>query len=65
MYLVIALAAGGLLLVQSLLSDPIWVGVVFAILASILVVRLNRDVLAVKDTFPELMRIPLVRLLWR
>jgi len=64
-YLVIALAAGGLLVVQSLLAVPIWVGVLLAMVASVLVVRLNRDILDVKETFPELMRIPLVRLLWR
>jgi len=64
-YLVIALAAGGLLLVQSLLAVPIWIGVLLAIVASVLVVRLNRDILDVKETFPELTRIPLVRLLWR
>ncbi|MBN8636751.1 MAG: flippase [Anaerolineae bacterium] len=64
-YLVIALAAGGLLVVQSLLAVPIWVGVLLAMVASVLVVRLNRDILDVKETFPELTRIPLVRLLWR
>jgi len=64
-YIVIALAAGGLLLIQSLLSVPIWVGVVLAMVTSVLVVRLNRDILDVKETFPELMRIPIVRLLWR
>ena len=42
-----------------------WVGVLLAMVASVLVVRLNRDILDVKETFPELTRIPVVRLLWR
>ena len=60
-YIIITLSVLGLLLVQLLTSAPVYVSVVLAGLASLLVIRLNRHLLNVEQTFPELLRLPLVR----
>jgi O-antigen/teichoic acid export membrane protein len=60
-YLMITLSALGLLLVQLLTSAPVYVSVALAGLASLLVIRLNRHLLNVEQTFPELLRLPLMR----
>lgn len=60
-YLIIILSALGLLAVQTLTSVPVYVSIALAGLASFLVVRLNRHMLNVADTFPELLRIPLMK----
>jgi O-antigen/teichoic acid export membrane protein len=60
-YLIITLSVLGLLLVQLLTSAPVYISVVLAGLASLLVIRLNRQLLNVEQTFPELLRLPLVR----
>lgn len=59
-YLVIGLGAGGLLLLQLLTNAPWYVSIVLAALVSLAVVVLNRDSLNVEDTFPELLRLPLM-----
>ncbi|HEX3050730.1 MAG TPA: flippase [Aggregatilineaceae bacterium] len=63
-YVVIILAAGGLLLVQVLLSPPAIIGLIIAVLISLLVLRINRKDLDIANTFPELLRIPMVRWLF-
>lgn len=60
-YLVILLSALGLLLVPTLTTAPVYVSVALAALASLLVIGLNRSLLKVGHTFPELMRFPLMQ----
>jgi O-antigen/teichoic acid export membrane protein len=60
-YLVISLSALGLLLVQSLTSASAVVSIVLAAVASLVVFMFNRRLLDVSQTFPELLRIPLMR----
>ena len=60
-YVIITLSALGLLLIQLLTSSPVYLGVGLAGLASLLVIRLNRHLLNVEQTFPELLRLPLMR----
>jgi O-antigen/teichoic acid export membrane protein len=63
-YMVIALGALGLLLIQITLSPPPLVSLVLAGLASGLVILINRSSLAVGQTFPELLRFPFMRRLF-
>jgi O-antigen/teichoic acid export membrane protein len=60
-YLIITLSALGLLLVQLLTSASVYVSIILAGFASLLVFRLNRRLLDVNQTFPELLRFPLMR----
>jgi O-antigen/teichoic acid export membrane protein len=60
-YFSIGMGALGLLLIQQILSPPIYVSLVLAALVSLIVIRLNRVVLDIEKTFPELLRFPLVR----
>lgn len=46
---------------QASLSLPIYIGVVLAAAISLAVLFINRDVLNIEQTFPELLRFPLVR----
>jgi O-antigen/teichoic acid export membrane protein len=62
-YVVITITAVGLLLLQWITGASVYVSVPLAGLASLLVFRLNRDLLAVDQTFPELLRLPLVKFL--
>jgi O-antigen/teichoic acid export membrane protein len=63
-YVVIALSTLGLLLIQITTSTNIFVGTVLAALVSLLVLGLTRKSLAVGQTFPELLRFPLMRRLF-
>jgi O-antigen/teichoic acid export membrane protein len=63
-YLSIILGTTGLALLQSLLALPIYVGIALAGLISIMVLLINRDVLNLEQTFPELLRFRLVRTLF-
>jgi O-antigen/teichoic acid export membrane protein len=63
-YLVIALSTLGLLLVQLTMSTNIYIGTVLAALVSLLVLALTRKSLAIGQTFPELLRFPLMRRLF-
>ena len=65
LYLVIVVCAGALAAVQAAAEPPFVVGVVLAAGASLLVLRLNRGLLDLEGTFPELGRIPLLRRLTR
>jgi O-antigen/teichoic acid export membrane protein len=60
-YLVIALAAVGLLLVQVLASPPTIVAFGLAAVVSMAVIAINRDQLDVQNTFPELRRVRWLR----
>lgn len=60
----IAVASLGLLVFQNTVSLPVYFGLPLAGLISLIVLIINRSVLNVEQTFPELMRFPLVRLLF-
>ncbi len=60
-YVIIILAALGLLLIQYLAHVPTIVSLLLAALASALVFMLNRKLLNLNQTFPELLRFPLMR----
>lgn len=62
-YLTIAASALGLLLIQSLTSAPVYISILLAGLASFLVFWLNRRLLDIEKTFPELLHVPLFRLI--
>ncbi len=60
-YLVIAVAAAGLLIVQIVFAPPFVISFALATLVSLIVLRVNRRALNLEDTFPELLRIPVIR----
>lgn len=60
-YLIITLSAIGVFFIQWATAAPPYVSVGLAALASLLVIRLNRQLLNVHQTFPELLRIPLMK----
>jgi hypothetical protein len=60
-YVIIGSSALGLLLFQLLTSAPVYISLVLAGLVSLMVIRLNRHLLNVNQTFPELLRLPLMR----
>lgn len=53
-------AAGGLLLMQLLVSPPLWLSLPIAGGVSLILVRLHRGTLDIISTFPELQRVPLI-----
>jgi O-antigen/teichoic acid export membrane protein len=63
-YASIAAGSLGLMVFQNTISPPIYIGILLAGVISLIVLVINRDVLNVEQTFPELMRFPLVRLLF-
>ncbi len=60
-YVVIALSALSLLVIQMLFSPPVYISVLLAGIASWLVLRANHQLLNVEQTFPELLKIPLAK----
>jgi len=62
-YLSIGLGTLALTVFQKAVSPPIYVGLVLAGLISLVVLFINRNVLNIEQTFPELLRFRLVRLL--
>jgi O-antigen/teichoic acid export membrane protein len=60
-YLVIILSAAGLLLIQLMTSASVQVSMALAGVASLVVFMFNRRLLDISQTFPELLRIPLMR----
>lgn len=64
-YVVIGGAAAGLLAVQTLTEAPVAASVALAVVASALVVRLNRTSLTLGDTFPEIKKVPGMRWILR
>ncbi|MBK5277848.1 MAG: oligosaccharide flippase family protein [Bacteroidia bacterium] len=63
-YLSIVLGTLGLTILQSLLVFPIYIGVGLAGLISLIVLFINRKVINIEQTFPELLRFQLVRILF-
>lgn len=63
-YISIVLGSLGLALFQKLASPPIYVGLALAVLISLTVLLINRNVLRIEHTFPELLRFRLIRLLF-
>jgi hypothetical protein len=62
-YASIILGTLGLAVLQSWLSLPIYLGVLLAGVISLVVLFLNRAVLKIEQTFPELLRFRPVRLI--
>jgi O-antigen/teichoic acid export membrane protein len=62
-YFTVALAAGVLLVLHEFLDPSIWVAVPLAALASLVVVLMSRNLLRAGETFPELARFRLIRLI--
>jgi O-antigen/teichoic acid export membrane protein len=60
-YLSITFVAVALWLVQWLTSAPSYVSILLAAIGSLIVLRYNRRMLNVAQTFPELLRLPLVK----
>lgn len=59
-YLSISVTAVALWLIQWLTAAPPYVSILLAAGGSLLIFRLNRQLLDVKQTFPELLRLPIV-----
>jgi O-antigen/teichoic acid export membrane protein len=62
-YFTVALSAGVLLVLHELLDPSIWVAVPLAAVASLVVVLMSRNLLRAGETFPELARFRLIRLI--
>lgn len=60
-YATIALGAAGVLLVDYVARLPLTISIFVAAAVSILIVLVNRSVLDVADTFPELLRLPFMK----
>jgi O-antigen/teichoic acid export membrane protein len=60
-YLIIAGSATALLLITLFFSENIYLAVPLVALASLLVIRTCKDKLKVRETFPELLKIPLMK----
>jgi O-antigen/teichoic acid export membrane protein len=60
-YLSIIVGSVCLLLVQVFVAPPIYVSFVLAGIVTLILVFVNRDVLNIAQTFPELLRLPLMR----
>lgn len=65
LYVVIVAAAGALAAVQLALSPPVLLAVALVVAASLAVLVLNRGLLELGETFPELERVPLLARLVR
>ncbi len=64
-YLSTALGTLGLTIFQRLASPPIYIGLVLAGIISLIVILINRNMLNLEQTFPELLRFQLIRLLFK
>lgn len=60
-YGLIMSTAAGLLTLQLVLESPLHIGLLYAALASLFVVRMNIEILDIKTNFPELLRFAPVR----
>jgi O-antigen/teichoic acid export membrane protein len=63
-YVSIILATLGLAILQNVLTLPFYVGIVLAVVISLGILLLNRSVLNLEQTFPELLRFRLVQVLF-
>lgn len=64
-YLIIIVSTFGLLFVQWLTAAPAYISIGMAVITSLIVVRTNRHLLNIEQTFPELLRLPLVKVIFR
>ncbi len=64
-YASIALGTLSLMILQRLVSLPIYIDLVLAGLISLIVLLINRNVLNIEETFPELLRFQIVRFLFQ
>jgi O-antigen/teichoic acid export membrane protein len=64
-YASIVLGAVGLFIVQKLISLPLYINFIFAALISLVVLLVNRDILKIEQSFPELLRFPIIRFLFK
>ncbi|MEZ4663916.1 MAG: polysaccharide biosynthesis C-terminal domain-containing protein [Caldilineaceae bacterium] len=60
-YVIITIGAAALLLNQWLFAPSVYVSVGLAVLVSLVIVRLNRHLLDIENTFPELLRLPFAK----
>lgn len=60
-YIIIAVSSGLVLGVQELFHLPVYVSLVLAAISSLVVLRMNRHLLQVESTFPELLKLPLAK----
>lgn len=63
-YVSIVLGTLGLTVFQNLLAPPLYIGIALAGLISLTVLFINRNVLNIEQTFPELLRFQVIRLLF-
>jgi O-antigen/teichoic acid export membrane protein len=64
-YLTIIFGATGVVLLQLLLNPPLYIDLGVAALVSLLILRINHRALNVRETFPEILRLPLVHWFFR
>jgi O-antigen/teichoic acid export membrane protein len=60
-YLSVVLASAILLIIQVLIAPPFALSLMFAVVAALAVVRVNRTTLDMAGMFPELLRFPVIR----
>jgi O-antigen/teichoic acid export membrane protein len=65
LYFQMAGTAVALLLLQSMLDPPIYLSLPLAMLASVYLMRTTRKLVRIEETFPELLRFPLLKWLVR
>jgi hypothetical protein len=63
-YVLVGLCSVGLLLFQSFVASSLVIGGLMAALASLLVIRVSRRVVRIEETFPELLRLRVLRYLF-
>jgi Membrane protein involved in the export of O-antigen and teichoic acid len=64
-YVSIALGAVGLLIFEYLVSIPLMISIILAGLISLVVLVVNRNILEIEQTFPELLKFQVVRFLFK
>jgi len=65
LYLLITATAAGLLVLQTITSENVYLSLTFAVFLSVLVFVLSTDNLELKETFPELLEIEPIRLFYK
>jgi O-antigen/teichoic acid export membrane protein len=60
----ITLGTLGLVVFQSLVTPPLYIGFILAVLISLVVILINHNLLNIEHTFPELLRFQLIRILF-
>lgn len=60
-YALVGILSMGLVLFHLLLHPPLYLGLIVVIMASLLLLRITRQLVRLEETFPELLRVPLLR----